>query len=229
MIIAIHQPNYLPWAGYFHKMLSCDLFVILDDVLHSKRAITNKNKIKAPEGIRLLSVPLANKEVLIRDLNIHNDKSWYQRHWNSLMACYSRSPYWKEYKDLFAPVFKDPGTNLAELNLRLIMIFRELLEINTPLVRSSEIPGIDGKRGAKLINICRHFGADTYMSGTGARVYNNENEYAQNNIRLVYQSYKTPVYPQLWGAFIPDLSVVDLLFNCGSESKKYLIKQVTYE
>ena len=229
MIIAVHQPNYLPWPGYFHKMLSCDLFVIQDDVLHSKRAITNKNKIKAPEGFRLLSVPLANKEVLIKDISLYNDKSWYQKHWQSLMSCYSRSPYWKEYKDLFKPVFTDPGTKLAELNLRLILIIRELLQINTPLVRSSDIPDIDGKRGSKLINICRHFGAGTYLSGTGAKAYNDETEYAKNNIRLVYQSYTNPVYPQLWDAFIPDLSVVDLLFNCGPESKKYLIKQVIYE
>ena len=229
MIIAVHQPNYLPWPGYFHKMLSCDLFVILEDVLHSKRAITNKNKIKAPEGCRLLSVPLANKEALIKDLIICNEKCWHQKHWNSLMACYSRSPYWKDYKDLFAAVYNDPGTSLAELNLRLILIIRELLEISTPMVRSSDIPGLDGKRGAKLINICRHFGADTYLSGTGARVYNDEAEYAKNNIRLVYQSYTSPVYPQLWGEFIPNMSVVDLLFNCGPESKKYLIKQVNYE
>jgi hypothetical protein len=207
-------------------MLSCDLFVFLDDVLHSKRAITSKNKIKAPEGVRLLSVPLANKEVLIKDLIIHNGQNWHQKHWNSLTSCYSRSPFWKEYRDKFAPVFAHPGTNLVELNLSLLSVIKDILEIATPVVRSSQIPALDGKKGTRIINICRHFGASTYLSGTGARAYNDELEFTENNIRLVYQSYKISEYPQLWNNFIPNLSVVDLLFNCGPESKKYLVKQV---
>jgi hypothetical protein len=226
LIISGHQPNYLPWLGYFHKMKSCDLFVILDDVLHSRGAVTNKNKIKGPEGARMLSVPLAQKKVSIKDVTILNDQKWNKKHWSSLHTCYAKAPYWKDYEDLFLPVYDNPGDLLAELNIRLIGIIRKILNINTPMVRSSEIPGITGHKSTKIINICRYFGAEICLSGTGARSYNDEEEYKRNNVRLVYQDFENPQYPQLWGDLIPNLSAVDLIFNCGPASADYLSKQI---
>lgn len=226
MIVAIHQPNYLPWLGYFHKMMSCDMFVVLDDVLHSRRAVTNKNKIKGTEGARLLSVPLSQKEVLIKDVTIMNESQWRQKHWSSLQGCYARASFWKELKALFLPVYTNPVESLAELNLQLIQVIRELLEIKTPMERSSDISGITGKKGTKIINICKYFEADIFLSGIGARTYNDEQEFEKNNLRLVYQDFQHPVYPQLWGDFLPNLAAVDLLFNCGPESKRYLSRQV---
>lgn len=226
MIISGHQPNYLPWLGYFHKMKSCDLFVILDDVLHSRGEITNKNKIKAPEGARMLSVPLAQKKVPIKDVTILNDNRWNKKHWSSLHTCYARAPYWKDYKDLFMSVYDSPDNLLAELNLRLIQIIRKILNIDTPMVLSSAISGVTGKKGTKIINICGHFGADVCLSGTGARDYNDEEEFRRNNLRLVYQEFENPQYPQLWGEFIPNLSAVDLIFNCGPASADFLPRQL---
>lgn len=228
MIVAVHQPNYLPWLGYFHKMISCDLFVILDDVLHSRVAVTNKNKIKGPEGARLLIVPLAKKRVPINEVTIYNESLWYKKHWDSLQTCYARASYWREYKNYFLPIYENPGEKLADLNLRLIQVIRELLNIQTPMVRSSQIRGIVGKKGTKIVNICKYFGADICLSGIGARTYNDEKEFEENNLRLVYQEFEHPVYTQLWGGFTPNLSVVDLLFNCGPYSKSYLSKQVIY-
>jgi len=226
LIISGHQPNYLPWLGYFQKMMSCDLFVILDDVLHSRGAITNKNKIKGPEGARLLSVPLAQKKVLIKDVTIKNESNWHLSHWGSLQSCYARAPYWKEYEDLFLPVYENPVTKLSELNLKIIQIIRELLNIKTPMVKVSEFPGIEGKKGTKIVNICKFFGGDICLSGIGARSYNDEDEFERNQLRLVYQDFEHPVYPQQWGEFIPNMSALDLLFNCGPESKDYLSRQV---
>jgi len=209
--------------------MSCDLFVILDDVLHSRRAVTNKNKIKGADGARLLSVPLSRKRVLIKDVTILNESNWYQKHWDSLMTCYARANYWKEYKEFFSPIYNYPDESLAVLNLRLIKVMRRLLDINTPMVLTSEIPQIEGKKGTRIINICKHFGANICLSGIGAREYNDEREFQLNNIRLVYQEFAHPIYPQLWGDFMPNLSAVDLLFNCGPKSKYYLSKQVIYE
>ncbi len=226
MIISGHQPNYLPWLGYFHKMMSCDLFVILDDVHHSKGAITSKNIIKSPEGTRLLSVPTARKKNFIKDVKIINESNWFKKHWKSLQTCYARASYWKEYKKLFLPIYEDPGENLADLNLRLIKVIRELLDIRTPIAHSSDIPGLTGKKGTKIINICKHFGADICLSGVGARIYNDDAEFKKNNLRLVYQDFKHPIYPQLWGGFMPNMSAVDLIFNCGPDSKDYMSKQI---
>ena len=226
MIISGHQPNYLPWLGYFHKMMSCDLFIILDDVLHSKGAITNKNKIKGPEGDRLLSIPLARKKTLIKDTIIIKQHNWQQKHFNSMQTCYAKASYWKEYKDYFLPIYENPGENLADLNLRLIQVVRDLLDIKTPMIRSSQLQDIPGTKGTKIINLCKHLGADICLSGIGARTYNDDEEFKKNNLRLVYQEFEHPIYPQLWGKFIPNMSAVDLLFNCGPESKYYLSRQV---
>jgi hypothetical protein len=229
MIIAIHQPNYLPWCGYFHKMLSCDLFVILDDVTYSKTAGTNKNKIKSPEGTRLLSVPIAHKKGLIKDVTTFSEDKWPQKHWGSIQRCYARAPFWKQNQHLLLPIFENPDEKLADLNLRLIEVIRTLLEIKTPIIRSSEIQGTTGQKGDKIISICKALQATVYLSGTGAKAYNDEKEFKKNNIRLVYQKFDHPIYPQLWGDFLPNLSVIDLLFNCGPKSKDFLPKQVIYE
>jgi hypothetical protein len=226
MIIAIHQPNYLPWCGFFHKMLSCDLFVILDDVPYSKRAITNKNKIKSPEGSRLLSVPISQKKGLIKDVTTVDDGKWPQKHWGSLQRCYSRAPFWKQYEQLFLPIYETPDQKLADFNLRFIEVVRNLLDIKTPMIRSSEIQGTTGQKGEKIINICKALQATVYLSGTGAQAYNDEIEFERNKIRLVYQKFDHPHYPQLWGDFIPHLSIIDLLLNCGPKSKEFLPKQV---
>jgi hypothetical protein len=226
MIISGHQPNYLPWLGYFHKMMSCDLFVILDDILLSRREITNKNKIKGPEGERLLSVPRKKKKTMIKETLIFNDSLWYKQHWGSLHTCYARSPYWHEYEPLFAPIYENPGESLYDLNMSLITVIREILDIKTPLIRSSEISGIEGRKGELIVNLCKRLKADIYLSGNGARVYNDETAFAKNNIQLVYQEFQHPVYPQLWGEFINNLSAVDLIFNCGPQSRKYLSRQV---
>lgn len=226
MIISGHQPNYLPWLGYFHKMMSCDLFVILDDVLLSRREVTKRNKIKGPEGDRLLSVPLKRKKSLIKDAIINNDGAWKLNHWGSLETCYARSPYWKKYRELFYPIYKNPGENLAAFNLRLIEVIRSILGIKTPMVLSSEKPEITGSKGDLIISLCKYFKADIYLSGNGARAYNDEKAFERNGIKLVYQDFKHPEYPQLWGDFLPNLSAVDLIFNCGPKSKDFLTKQV---
>ncbi|OIK10936.1 hypothetical protein BIV60_19380 [Bacillus sp. MUM 116] len=226
MIIAIHQPNYLPWCGYFHKMLSCDLFVILDDVGFSKRAITNKNKIKSPDGPRVLSVPLENKNGQIKDVTTLNDGNWPQKHWGSIQRSYTRASFWKLYQHLFRPIYENPDEKLADLNIRLIEVIRTELGITTPIIRSSEIQGVTGHKGEKIINICKALSATVYLSGIGAKTYNDEKEFEKNQIHLVYQEFEPPVYQQLWGDFIPNLSAIDLLFNCGPKSKDFIPKQV---
>ncbi|PLS17551.1 hypothetical protein CVD28_11160 [Bacillus sp. M6-12] len=229
MIVAVHQPNYLPWCGYFHKMFSCDLFVILDDVPLSKTAITNKNKIKGPDGPLMLTVPLAQKKAPIKDVTIFHEEKWPQKHWKSLQRSYARAPFWKQYHDLFLSIYESPKLSLADFNLQLIEAIRTVFEIHTPMLRSSEIRGIEGKKGDRIISICKALEATVYLSGVGAKAYNDEMKFERNQIRLVYQEFEHPVYRQLWGDFIPNLTAIDLLFNCGPKSKELLPKQVIYE
>ena len=127
------------------------------------------------------------------------------------------------------PIYQNPDEKLADFNLRLIEVIRILLEIKTPIIRSSEIKGTAGVKGDKIISICKALQATIYLSGTGAISYNDENEFKRNQIRLEYQKFDHPKYPQLWGDFISHMSIIDLLFNCGPKSKEFLPKQVIYE
>ena len=226
MIVAIHQPNYLPWLGFFYKMANCDVFVFLDDALHSKSSFTNRNKIKTRDGIKLLSVPLSTKEVRINELLICNDQKWQSKHWNIIENSYRQAPYWEEYSAHFKDILaKKSWTYLSELNIALIWQIKVILGIKTEIVTSSTL-NIGGHRGSERnLAICKYLKADIYLSGEGARSYNDEQAFEREGIKLVYTGFQHPVYRQLWGDFIPNLSIIDLLFNEGEMSLPILRRQ----
>jgi hypothetical protein len=221
-VIAIHQPNYLPWLGYFHKMLNCDTFVIADDVLLSSTSVTHRNKIKCANGPMLLSVPLAIKKVAIKDVLICNQQHWAERHFQSMQHCYARSKYWKVYREQFRDIYSKKWHKLIDLNMELIGLVRNILDIKTEMVLSSELPNLLGKKSERIIDICKKLDAGIYLSGQGARVYNDEQAFKQNGIELKYQQFVHPEYHQMWGEFVDKLSIVDLIFNCGPQSRKIL-------
>ncbi len=225
MIVAIHQPNYLPWIGFYHKMLSSDIFVILDDVVCSNKA-ERRNLIKGSTGIINLSVPLLNKKALIKDVEVNNQINWKQQHFVSLQSCYARTDYWKTYSPLFYEIYQKVDPKLVDLNLMFTHLFRNYLDIQTPILNSSELSGISGAKNTKIINICKALGAEVFLSGTGAKSYIDEEAFRKNNLKVVYQKFEHPIYPQVWGEFKPNLSVVDLLFNCGPNAKQYITKQI---
>lgn len=221
--VAIHQPNFLPWIGYFYKMANCDVFVILDDAKHSKSSPTNKNKIKTPNGIKTLSVPLSKKEVAIKEVTIFNDGQWNKQHWRIIYDSYRKAPYFEEYSPIFEKIYNAKWDYLCELNIEIIKIVKQILKIKSQIIISSELQVNLGSKSERNMNICKFLGGDVYLSGTGARKYNDEDAFLKAGIKLEYTDFKHPIYPQLWGDFVPNLSVVDLLFNCGAESKKILL------
>lgn len=225
MIVAIHQPNYLPWIGFFHKMISSDIFVILDDVVCSNKA-ERRNVVKGSTGIINLSIPLLNKKGLIKDVKVNNQINWKQQHFATLQTCYAKTDYWKTNSPLFYEIYQKAGPNLVDLNLMFIHLFRNLLDIQTPIIKSSEISGISGAKNTKIISICKALGGEVFLSGTGAKSYLDEEAFRKNNLKVVYQKFEHPVYPQVWGDFNPNLSVVDLLCNCGPNAKQYITKQI---
>ena len=223
MIIAIHQPNYLPWLGYFYKMTNCDVFVLLDDALHSKSSFTNRNKIKTREGTKLLSVPLSTKEVKINELIISNDQKWQSDHWNIIENSYQKAPYWEEYIVYLREILtKKSWTYLCELNFALIWLIKGILGIKTEIMTSSMLKIGNHTGSERNLAICKYLDADVYLSGEGARSYNDEESFEREGIKLVYIGFQHPVYHQLWGDFVPNLSIIDLLFNEGEESLSIL-------
>lgn len=225
MKVAIHQPNYLPWIGYFDKLDQVDQFVILDKALHSKSSYIHRSKIKTPNGSLTLTIPLKNKEQPINELQIADDDKWQRNHWKAIESNYKRTAYWLTYKDGFEQLYHEKWTHLCPFNIALIHHIKTLLNIPTAIVLESDFQQDFGRKNERNVNIVSHLGGDAYLSGTGARVYNDESQFHERQIQLIYQDFKHPIYPQRWGNFQPNLSIIDMLFHCGPETIDIIRKQ----
>jgi len=223
-IIAIHQPNYLPWIGFFDKISKSDIFVIYDTAQYVKKSVCNKNFIKGPSGKLPLIVPVKISEGWdkpINEMRIDNSQNWALKHFKTLQMCYNKSPYFKEfYYEFFDFVYNKKWEFLGELNIFLIKELLKFLDIKTKVFLASDI-NVKGKGSEYNLNVCKAFNATIYLSGIGAKQYNDPTSFEENGIKLMYNEFKPFVYPQLFGEFIPYLSICDLLFNIGPESKKY--------
>ncbi|MCH7818845.1 MAG: WbqC family protein [Candidatus Marinimicrobia bacterium] len=220
MKLAIHQPNYLPWPGYFHKMESVDLFLILDTVQYMKHEYDNRCKIKTPEGEQWLTVPVSspNLGTPINKVMLAMDADIWRYNWKPLKNNYSKSPFFEEYKDELHEIYGKKWDRLIDLNLKLIETVQNWLGIKTRLKFASELPETTLKGTELILSHCRELKADEYLSGMGGKNYLEQEQFDNDNIRLEFQNYTPIVYPQRFGDFVPNLSVIDLLFNCGKDS-----------
>ena len=224
MKIAVHQPQYIPWLGYIHKMANVDLFVFLDNVQYKKREFQNRNRIKTPSGPIWLTVPVLTKGNFfqkISEVKIDNQERWREKHYETLKRNYSKAPFFKTYQNFLDEIYRKEWNYLVELNIATVNYLKNALKITTPIKLESEI-GTTKTHTERIIEICKKTGADTYLSGAGGKDYMDEGLFEQNKIKLEYQEFIFPVYPQLYGDFIPNLSALDLIFNCGPDSKKKL-------
>lgn len=219
MILAVHQPQYLPWLGYFDKMLKADVFCYLDDVQYKKNEWQNRNRIKTADGWQWLTVPVTFRyPQKIDAVGIDNTSDWARRHLQALVTNYRRAAHFERTVPIFEQALTQRWEGIAELNLYLTERLREVLGIaHKPAVRSSTLACAQDPTG-RLIDICRALGADTYLAGAGAAGYMETERFEQCGVRVIRQDFRHPVYPQLFGAFQSHLSVLDLIFNCGPES-----------
>jgi len=226
MIVSVHQPQYLPWIGYFHKIAHSDVFVFLDNVQYKKREFQNRNKIRTKEGWLWLTVPVITKGRFtqkMKEVLIDNTSNWHKKHWQSIEMNYSKAKYFNEYKEFFKSLYEKEWDKLIDLNVFIIKYINELLNIKIPVYYESDL-NIEGEKTTRIINICKKLNADTYLSGIGGKEYLIEEEFIKTGIKLIYQNFKHPVYTQVYPGFEPFMSIVDLLFNCGKESKNLLYK-----
>lgn len=221
MIIAIHQPNYLPWLGYFYKIASCDIFVLLDNVEYSKNGFINRNKIKTPQGAAWLTIGALTKgryKQLINEVEINNNVPWSTIHEKSIAQNYSKAPYFKKYKAFFEDIYHKKWERLADLNEALIKVIYDILPIRgVQFIQASEL-NVSGESTELLVNICKAVGADTYLSGPSGQKYMDVELFEKEGISLRYSDFKHATYTQLWGDFIPNMSIIDLIFNEGERS-----------
>lgn len=226
MKTGIHQPNFLPWLGYFYKIYKSDQFVLIDNVQFVKGSVCNRAKIKNNQGAEIwLTVPVkGNKgsQVNYNELELDYSQKWAVKMINQLHAAYVKAPYFDRYFQPLSDLLKQEYKTLADLNITLIKYLCSELNIQTPMAIASELDTDFGKKNDLNLNICKYFKSDVYLSGTGAKKYNDEELFKTNGITIEYSDFVHPVYPQQFGAFIPGLSTIDLLFNCGPESMNYL-------
>lgn len=227
MIVACHQPNYMPWPGYFGKASRCDTFVLLDSVQFPRGAsFVNRNRIKVPSGKSLwLTVPVKKKGrglQSIGEILINNETNWRRKHELSLIHAYSRAPYFRDHFEFLVEIYSKDWVRLLDLNRTIVEYIAQRIGLETQFKLCSEV-GAEGKGTDLLVQICKNLGGDTYLSGSAARKYLNEQKFSDSGISLSYFYYYHRAYPQLWGDFIPNLSVLDLLFNCGERALRALL------
>jgi hypothetical protein len=226
MTIGILQPGYLPWLGFFEQLKRSDIFVIYDDVQYDKNSWRNRNRIKTPQGIQWLSVPVKVKfteRPSIFEVKIDNNLNWQKKHLLSLKQSYSKAPYFNEYFKICEEAFQRNWEYLIDIDLWFIMKISECLGIDTAKIKRSSQLDVSGDRIERLIALCKLFKADIFYEGFSGKEYINELEFAKQGIKVVFQEYNHPEYPQLYGRFIPYLSTLDLLFNCGPKSMEILM------
>jgi hypothetical protein len=228
-VVAIHQPEYLPWLGFFKKMMNVELFVFLDDVQFRKKGWQNRNRIRINDGTTLLSIPVhTHSYPKINEVTIDNEKNWSIRHKKSILYNYARAPYFDEIKDFIESIFEKKFQYLVDLNTEIIKFIMNELEIKSKIVFSSELE-ISKKGSDRVLDICKAVGADHYITGTFWAESNlRVEEFKKSNIGVEFQKFQHPIYKQIHGEFIPEMSIIDLLFNEGrKEAKKILQNSIS--
>lgn len=231
MRLVIMQPSYLPWLGYFDLLIQANLFLFYDTVQYDKDGWRNRNRIKTANGPQWLTVPVLTSGLnkpLIKDIKINNREPWQRKHLKSLQMNYAKTKFYDEtYPEVESVLSKD-WEHLMDLNEAVIRKLCGMLEIRTSIQRVSELSlDFDEGKNEKLIQICKHVGADEFYEAAGGKGYIEESLFKENGIHLRFQDYKHPVYPQLYGDFVSSLSIVDLLCNCGREDSIRILKEAS--
>lgn len=222
----IIQSNYVPWRGYFDFIAQVDAFVLLDDVQYTRRDWRNRNVIKTDRGLRWLTIPVESKgryEQRIDEVVIANE-GWIEEHLSTIRHAYSRAECFDETWPWLAQTYRSLRgvSRLTDVNERLIRAICEVLEITTPISRSSDYPTKPGKN-ERLIDICLALGAKGYLSGPAAASYVDQRLWNEAGIEVSFKRYEGyREYPQLHGPFEANVSIVDLLFNVGRMSKEFV-------
>lgn len=219
--LVVLQPGYLPWLGFFDQMRRSDIFVFYDDVQFDKNGWRNRNRIKSPGGEpHWLTVPVrvSSLSQRIYETEIDTRQPWARKHLGTIKQFYARAPYLKRYlPELEELLMGRAWERLIDLDAAVIELLCRWLDIKREMARSSEL-GIEGERSERLLNICLATGASRYLSGNAARVYLDTELFSSHGIEVEWQDYEHPTYPQQHGEFVPFLSALDLLLNCGDES-----------
>lgn len=223
MRVAVIQSNYIPWRGYFDIMHDADVFVFYDDVQYTVNDWRNRNRIKTVNGVVWLTIPVGDQnDRRICDV-VLRDQSWLRKHWMTIEQSYRAAPGFVRYQDFFKSFYSRPWESLSALNQTMIRaIAADLLGIRTQILDSRDFD-LEGKGSERLLMLLKKMGATDYISGPSAQGYLDVEAYARHGVRVHWKDYSQySEYPQLHGPYEPNLSIVDLLLNCGDEAPRYI-------
>lgn len=230
MIVAAHQPNFIPWLGYFDKMRKADLFIVVDHVQLERQSFQNRTRIMTGSGDRWITVPVIqdSRAERIMDKRIDNSRSgrfrWNRKMFLTLKYAYQGAPFFRAYEECLLEIFDARWDRLTALNERFIELCREALGIRAPMLKSSSLH-VSGVKSDMVLNMCREVGAHAYLAGCGAsRDYLDVRAFERAGIEVLWQRFEHPTYRQCRGApdFIPKLSSLDMILNCGPRSREIL-------
>lgn len=229
MRVVIMQPAYLPWLGYFERIFMSDVFIALDTVAmdrSSKTRFLNRNRVRTKEGAVWLTVPLKKTHrddlVPIRSLFIDNERDWAKGHLATLRNSYGKAAYFEEYYPAIDAILSKKWETITGLNAALTEQMGEWLGVAVKPLLSSTLD-VDGTKSDLILNLCKAVGATEYVSGPFGRDYLEQNTFAKSGIKIIFHDYAHPTYLQRYGEFVPYLSAIDLLLNCGPGSKDILL------
>jgi hypothetical protein len=227
MIVAAHQPHYLPWLGYLDKLARVDVFVVMDDLQYEAQNFQNRQRLKLDNGPHWMTVPLVAGAQSLRICDRRIDNSgrggrhhWQRRTWRTLEVHYGRAPHFERYAPELEDIFVRRWTHLIELDLQLLELARNWIGIKVPIVRSSSL-GLTGAKTARNIDFCDKLGAKVYLSGRGGSTgYLDTDALARAGITPMWQRFHHPMYPQRYShlGFVSHLGFLDLLLNCGPDA-----------
>tara|TARA_B100002052_G_scaffold295556_1_gene322274 strand:+ start:776 stop:1459 length:684 start_codon:yes stop_codon:yes gene_type:complete len=219
MIIAIHQPNYLPWAGYFYKILHSDLFVFLDSVESSKISYVKRTLFKTAQNEKYLTVPVGKKNIPINQILLPKGSEWKIKQLNFLEDCLRKKPFFEDYYPEFKDIYiKNNEKFLSSFNMNLINYIMKKMQITTKTYISSELDCDSGARNERLVNICNFFDAQNYLSGNGAKQYIDNDLFLENNIRIKYSEFKP-------NSDLTNYSILHTIFANGYERTRELLME----
>lgn len=220
MLTGIHQPQFLPWLGYFDKINTSDIFIFLDDVQFKKNEWQNRNRIRTAQGCQWLTVPVIhNFGQLIKEVQINNTIDWRKNHLTTLEQNYRKAPFFEQYFPIFENIYHQEWDLLSELNMTIILKLINEFNITTKIVKSSDFTATDDKT-QRLVDLCKAVDGTTYFSGADGYKYMELEKFDHAKISITAQDFIHPIYPQLRSTddkndFISHLSIIDLIFNCG--------------
>lgn len=227
--VVIHQPDFLPYLGFFHRFLLADLWVVLDDaqfLTGGSKGWHNRDKIKTPLGERWLTVGVKKTPLgtTINEAFLAND-GWEKKNLDLLRENYRKAPFFHEVFPAVERLYVHDCVKLIDFNMRSIEMLMEMFGIRIETVFASELKA-PGKKTERLVAICKKLEAGTYLTGVGSRDYLQEPLFEAEGIKVAWQDFKHPVYPQFHGEFVPYLSGIDILFNCGMEKSKEILRSL---